>query len=55
MRINYFTLGFLLNAVLERITDKVSDDYTLYAVVLFIGVALLTALCEIAPRKRGTK
>ena len=55
MRINYFTLGFLLNAVLERVTDKVSNDYTLYVIGLFIGIALLTTLCEIAPRKKGTK
>lgn len=55
MRINYFTLGFLLNAVLERVTDKVSNDDTLYVIVLFTSIALLTALCEIATRKKGTK
>lgn len=55
MRINYFTLGFLLNTVLVRITDKVSNDYTLYAIGLFIGIALLTVLSEFAPQKKGTK
>lgn len=55
MRINYFTLGFLLNAVLVRVTDKVSNDYTLYVIGLFIGIALLTVLSEVTPRKGRTK
>ena len=55
MRINYFALGFFLNAVLARVTGKVSNDGTLHVIGLFIAVVLFTIFCEVAPRKRGTK
>ena len=55
MRINYFTLGFLLNTVISGVMKDASNGYTPYTVAILTGVILLTVLCEVVPRKKGTK